>query len=184
MKLLDAVNLVLPKLGERAVTSLEVKHPTLAVVLPIIEQRLRSTLNRGWWFNEYPYTVPLSPDGEAYLGTDTLSFVPVVAGEAVQRGDRLFNPTTLSYVFTKPIQGVITQYVQFDELPDTAATHVFYAALVEAYATDLGVTTELQLWQSLAATGWSDLLSEHLKNRKHSTKNSPRWKKLIKAMSS
>ena len=48
MKLLDAVNLVLPKLGERPVTSLEVKHPTLAVLLPIIEQTQINTLQRGW----------------------------------------------------------------------------------------------------------------------------------------
>ena len=32
MKLLDAVNLILPKLGEHPVTSLTIKHPTLAIV--------------------------------------------------------------------------------------------------------------------------------------------------------
>lgn len=184
MKLLDAVNLVLPKLGERAVTSLEVKHPTLAIVLPIVEARLRITLNRGWWFNEYPYTVPLTTENEANLGTDTLRFLPDAPDTAVQRGLRLFNPVTLMYTFAAPIKGVVTQYVAFDDLPESAATYVFYAALSEAYATDLGITQELQLWQSLAASSWSDMLAEHLRNKRYSTKRSGKWRNMIRAMQS
>lgn len=182
MKLLDAVNLVLPKLGERAVTSLEVKHPTLAVVLPIIEQKLKTALGRGWWFNEYVYEAFPNAEGEITLGADTLMFVPDVPNVAVQRGLRLFNPITLSYVFTEPIKGRVTQYVPFDELPESCANFVFYDALIDAYTTDLGVTQELQVWQVLAASGWSDLLSEHLKQRRHNTRNSRRWRKLKYAM--
>ena len=79
MKLLDAVNLVLPKLGERPVTSLEVKHPTLAVLLPIIEQTQMNTLQRGWWFNEYEYTAYPNAQGEIGIGVDA----PVLAVEVL-----------------------------------------------------------------------------------------------------
>jgi hypothetical protein len=44
MQLLTAVNLVLPKLGERAVTSLTVKHPTLAILHDALVEHLEEDL--------------------------------------------------------------------------------------------------------------------------------------------
>lgn len=184
MKLLDAVNLVLPKLGERPVTSLEVKHPTLAVLLPLINQKLRSVLRRGWWFNEYEYTAPLGIDGTITLGTDTLSFVPDIPDTAVARGLQLFNPKTFDYTFTEPVSGRITQYVVFDELPESAAEHIWYSALVEAFTTDIGVTSELQVWQTLAGAAWSELVAEHLSQKKHNTRKTRAWRRYVRALRS
>jgi len=182
MKLLDAVNLVLPKVGERPITSLTAKHPTLAILLPILTQTRRTTLRRGWWFNEFDYTAYPSPEGEIDIGADTLSFIPEQADTAVVRGQRLFNPINLSYVFDGPIDGRVVHDVQFEELPEAAASYVFNSALVEMYATDLGVTDELRVWQSLAGTAWSELLSEHLRQRRHSTRKSRKWAKLRNAL--
>lgn len=182
MRLLDAVNLTMPKLGERPVTSLDARHPTLAILLPIVEQTLRRTLQTGWWFNQYEYTAPLNVDSGIDVGLDTIAFIPHKSGEAVQRGTRLFNPQTLSYTFTAPVKGVVIQYVPFDELPDSVANHVYYSALVEAYATDIGMTQEINLWQTLAGSGWSDMLAEHLRQTKHSTRRSRRWRRYIAAL--
>lgn len=182
MELLRAVNLVLPKLGERPVTSLTVRHPTLAILLPIIEQARRNALSKGWWFNEFDYTAYPATNGEIDIGADALSFVPFQSDVAVVRGQRLYNPTNLSYIFTEPVAGRVVQDVAFDELPESAATYVFNSALIEAYTTDLGVTQELQVWQSLAGMAWSDMLAEHLRQRKHSTRKSRRWRQLISAM--
>lgn len=182
MKLLDAVNLVMPKLGERPVTSLEVKHPTLAVILPIVDQKLTQCLLKGWWFNQYNTTVYPDNDGAIFIGADTLAFIPACDGVAVQRGDQLYNPETLSYVFTQPIKAVIKQYVAFDDLPEVAAQYVFYSALVEACVTDLGVTSDTQIWQTMAGTSYSDLLAEHLQQKKHTTRKSRRWHTLVRAM--
>ncbi len=182
MKLLDAVNLIMPKLGERAVTSLSVKHPTLAVLLPIIEQTRKTTLLRGWWFNKYAYTAYPDTDGVIALGSDTLSFVPDDAGTAVVRGQNLFNPVTLTGVFSAPVTGTVIQNVEFDLLPESAAYYVFYSALVEAFTTDIGVTQELGVWQSKAGQGWSDMLMEHLRQVKTSTKTRRAWAKLQQAM--
>lgn len=182
MQLLSAVNLVLPKLGERPVTSLIVKHPTLAIILPIIEQSQRNVLIRGWWFNEFRYTAYPSPTGEIDIGANALSFIPDAADTAVVRGQRLYNPKTLSYVFDAPVAGLVTQNIEFDELPESAAAYIFYSSLIEAYTTDLGVTQELQVWQSLAGIAWSALLSEHLRQRKFNTRKTRQWRKLINAM--
>lgn len=181
MKLLDAVNLTLPKLGERPVTSLEVKHPTLAVLLPIIEQTRRTTLNRGWWFNEYDSTLYPDLTGVIAVGTDTLSFVPDERGAAVVRGGELFNPETLTNIFTAPVKGTVTHDVEFDLLPEVAANYVFYSSLVEAFTTDIGVTQELGVWQARAAQAWSDMVAEHLRQVRPSTRQRRAWRKLIRA---
>lgn len=184
MKLLDAVNLTLPKLGERPVTSLQIKHDTLAVLLPVIEQNLRKTLMRGWWFNEYATTLYPDVGGEIAVGQDTIEFIPDRSDTAVQRGTRLFNPVTLEYTFTEPVKGRVLQYVQFDDLPEAAAIFVFYESLVEAFATDMGVQQELGLWQSRAAQGWSDLVEAHLKHKKYNTRRSTAWRKYTAALRS
>ena len=184
LKLLDAVNLVLPKLGERPVTALDVKHPTLAIILPVVDQTIQNTLQRGWWFNEYVYTAYPDPAGEIALGTAAMSFVPSGVQPYFMRGERLFNPETRSYVFSAAVEGTLIERLEFDDLPESAATYVFYASLVEAYTTDLGVSQELQIWQSLAGRAYSDLMMEHLRHRKFSTRKSRRWRQLIHAMRS
>lgn len=183
MKLLTAVNLILPKLGEHPVTRLDQKHPTLAVILPEVENQLRVMLGRGWWFNTYMYTA--YPDSEKLivLGEDTIAFTPVDCNCAL-RGKQLFNTDTQSFEFDSPVEGELREYVEFDLLPETAAQYVFNTALTIAYVTDIGMTNEIQTWQALANTAGSDLLAEHLRNRKYSTYRTRRFRKLRGAMRS
>ena len=182
MQLLDAVNLVLPKLGEHTVTSLNIKHPTVAILLPEFENELRKLLNRGWWFNEFDYKAYPDSEGEIALGTNVLSFIPDTEDLAVQRGAKLYNPVTLSYVFDSYVSGRIREYVEFAQIPESAATAVMYSALVSAYCTDIGLTNEVQVWQSEAGLAYSNLLAEHLRQRKHSTKKTRQWGHFINAL--
>ena len=183
MKLLDAVNLIMPKLGERPVTSLDVKHPTLSVLIPIINKNRTETLLRGWWFNEYAHTAYPSPDGVIELGTSALRFIPG-ANEvpAILRGTELFNPETLTNVFSGPVTGVVTQDVDFDMLPESAANYILYTSLIEMFATDIGMSQELQIWQVKAGQAWDVLLGEHLKHRRYTTRDLPAWRRLRRAM--
>lgn len=182
MQLLDAVNLILPKLGEHRVTSLDIKHPTLAVILPEVDNELCKLLSRGWWFNEFDYTAYPDTEKAIALGTDTISFTPECPDVAVQRGNKLFNPITLSYEFDKPVKGRVRVYVPFDELPESAAQTVYYSGLTNAYITDIGLTQEVQTWGSQAAASYSDLLAEHLRQKKYSTKHSRKFRKLVSAL--
>lgn len=183
MQLLDAVNLMLPKVGERPVTSLEVNHPTLALILPEVDNAIKAALLKGWWFNEFKYTAHPALDGTITLGADTLAFVPL-SGQplAVLRGLALFNPETLDYVWTAPVKGIVTQNLPFELLPESAAQYVWFSSLVNVYATDLGVAQELQVWGGQAQAAYTDMLAEHLRQRKYSTKNSARFQRLRSAM--
>lgn len=182
MNLLEAVNLILPKLGEHRVTSLNLKHPTLAVILPEIDNELRQLLMKGWWFNEFDTTLYPDSEGFIFVGTEVLTFTPECADSAVQRGDQLYNPVALSYVFTSPVKGRIRQYVEFNNLPESAAQFVYHSGLVNAYITDIGMTQEVQVWSTKAAAAWSDLLAEHLRQRKYSTRQSAKFRRLVSAL--
>lgn len=183
MKLLDAVNLILPKLGEHPITSLDKKHPTLAIILPEIQNTLRVVLGRGWWFNTFDYTAYPDSEKHIFLGVDTLSFTSYDVPSAL-RGNQLFNPETMTFDWDAPVKGCIKELVEFDLLPETAAQFVFSSTLVSVYATDIGLTNEVQLWQQQAQVASSDLLAEHLRNQKYSTANTRRFRKLRAAMRS
>lgn len=182
MKLLDAVNLILPKLGEHSVTRLDIKHPTLGLILPEVENELVTTLLDGWWFNEFENTLYPDNEGNITVGTDTLKFLPNDGQYCTIRGTQLYNPADLSYTWAKAIKGIITQRVLFDELPETAAQYVFYSALVNVYITDLGITQDVQAWQTKAGAAHTRMLAEHVRQRKYSTRQSARFQRITAAL--
>lgn len=181
MELLTAVNRILPALGEHPVTSLNQKHPTLAILLPGIDGKRDDLTMQGWWFNSFDTT--LYPDPEKYVAVpaECLSFVPK-REQAVVRGKKLFNAVTLSYAWNAPVEGNLITRVPFNELPESVAGWVFYSALVDAYVTDIGVQSELKNWERLAGQAEARVLSEHLRNKKYTTRKSPRYQRIISAM--
>ena len=185
MKLLDAINLILPKLGEHRVTRVDIKHPTIAIIVPEVENVLTQTCLQGWWFNEFYYTATRDSEGTITMGSDVLAFTPEKSGPyAVLRDGKLYNPETLAYTWTENVRGVVKQSLIFDELPESAKQYVWYTALVTVYVTDIGLGKEVQLWQAMAANAYGEMLAEHIRQRKYSTKQSTRYMRLRRAMRS
>lgn len=183
MQLLDAVNSILPKLGEHPVTSLDSKSPTLGVILPEIDNQLALCLQTGWWFNAFHTT--LFPNSEGYIDVpeDTLSFVsdntfPII----IQRGELFFRQDTRSYFFDAPVSGRLIQSMTFEELPTSAARFVMYSALVIIYLTDIGLEQVVQSWGSQANIAQAAMEQEHLRQRNFSIRQSRRYRNLRRAM--
>lgn len=181
MKLLTAINLMLPKLGEHQVTSLDTKHPTLAIILPIIQQELEKVLLPGLWFNDFKIKLYPSSEGEIVVPQECLSFIPKYEG-AIKRGNRLYNSATMNYKWTTPVEGQIKVLVPFDELPESVAQYVFYSACIVAYTTDIGVEEELRVWQIQAGAAESAMMQEHLRNKRYSTRSSRRYQNYRRAL--
>ena len=76
LKLLEAVNNILPYLGENPVTNIDARHPTVALILDNIKQQKLNLLGEGWWFNELRTTLYPSSEGEIYVPSNTISFYP------------------------------------------------------------------------------------------------------------
>lgn len=180
MNLLTAVNGILPKVGEHPVTTLNMNHPTLAIILPEMEAQRKSLLLPGWWFNTFTRTLLPDVSGIIAVPDDTLSFVPAYS-DAIQRGARLIKLDETE-VFTEGVKGNAIVDVDFEELPQAAAEYVLYTSLVVVYATDIGVERELQVWQTLADRAEARLTSEHLRNMRHSTRRSRQYLNYRKAL--
>ena len=183
MELLNAVNTVLPALGEHTVTELDPKHPTVQVILNAIQNRLDDALLETWWFNTYDVTLYPSPEGEVALQDGILSILPYDV-QASKRGNRLFNLETREYTWPVgvPIRARIAERVSFEQLPESVARMVMYDGLVHAYTTDIGLEQVVQAWRLAASAAASQVLAEHLRNKRYGTTNSPRYKRYRRAL--
>jgi len=184
MDLLNAVNEILPKLGEHPVTSLDSKSPTLGIIVPQITAEIDLLLQAGWWFNKFT-NVDIFPNSEGGIDVpdDTLSFIPNWdSGNVVQRGEQFYSGDTRSYIFTKKITGTLIQRLAFEDLPESAARMCLYSALVTCYVTDIGLEQTVQIWQQYAQQAQANMEQEHLRQRKYTIKDSPRYGRLRRAM--
>src|SRR5690554_489918 len=98
MQILQAVNWILPKLGEHPVTNLNPKHPTLAIILPSLERLTDNVLRRGWWFNVYRTTIYPDSEGYAFVPQPTLEFLPDEPGPVTRGEDRKSTRLNSSHV--------------------------------------------------------------------------------------
>lgn len=182
MKLLTALNLILPSLGDHVVTRVDARHPTLAVILPVLQLKLDETLLRGWWFNEGPYSTYPDSGGEIAMPANTLAFIPDRAFRGSVRDGRLYNMETRNFLWTTAVTGVLQERLDFEELPESVATYVFYSALVQAYLVDIGLEQVVEKWEEKARTAEFTATAEHLRNMRHSTRNSRRYGNYISAL--
>ena len=74
MKKRNAVNTILPYLGEHVVTSLDSRSPTVALILAGLEQHSTSMFAEGYWFNTQETTVQPNSDGIIYTPENMLAF--------------------------------------------------------------------------------------------------------------
>lgn len=181
MELIDAVNLILPKLGEHPVTTLDSKHPTLAVIIPQIELELDNIVQPGWWFNTTRTTLYPDLNGDIYIPTDTLDFLADDRVTAI-RGTQLMDMTNDTPKFSAPVKGERTLRLSFNMLPESAAKAVLYKACVSAYVTDIGMGQDVQAWQRDFNSAYAIMEAEHLRQRRYSTKYSRRFQNIRRAM--
>lgn len=169
-------------MGEHPVTRIDIKHPTLAVILPVIQSNIDKELMRGWWFNEFTHT--LYPDSEKGIAMpdDTLAFIPEEGNPGTVRKKRLFNSKTMNFLWDTPVTGTLQLRLPFDELPESFATFVFYKALVQIYLVDIGLESVVAEWKQVYKESEFLCTNEHLRNMRHTTRKSARYKRLRSAM--
>lgn len=181
MKYLDAINLMLESVGEHPVSSVDVKHPTVSKARTILEQVKTQTLGQGYWFNSFNAT--LTPDvyGAIGISEDVLSFVPTARTNVAIRGDKLYNGDTLNSVFDSPIEGKVTNNIEFEEMPAAARIAVANRAAVQLYGVDIGVDNNVNMYLENAALAMAQLDAEHVRQTKPNVRSRPQWAALQRA---
>lgn len=183
MDLLTAVNRILPKLGEHPVSNLNVRHPTVDLLVKQLNAKVKELTINGWWFNTHKTTLPLTMDKEVLVPSDALTFRADYAVTSI-RGGKLHNTTNNTFKWDAPVSGTLITLVPFDVLPESVASYVYYATLVEACITDIGVTQEARAWTLELERAMDQVTAEHLKQMRYTTQRSPRYARYRAALRS
>lgn len=181
MTLLQAINRIIPALGENPVDSIETRNPTVGIVLNAINNARHDLLQRGWWFNEFETT--LYPDTQGvYVAPDgALEWIPHNV-DAILRGDIFINPENLSTQFptVDSLEGIVRLDVSFDDLPESFKLWVVHRGVVDAYLTDIGLEEIVGQWQRDAMLAENLVWTQHLRFKKYSTRKSPRAREMLR----
>lgn len=180
MNLLEAVNKIITRLGENPVDHVDVRHPTISIVLQHLHSVNTELQIPGWWFNEH--RVELQPDFNKVIRVPEDTTTILVDGEyAHLEGRTLVNSRTLSKEWDRSVKGSIKRVVPFEDTPRVFAEWVVDTASVRAYVADYGVAEDIQLWQAEAAMKGQLVQKEHLIQRRVSARNTRRWHRFYQA---
>lgn len=169
MNLLDAVNLILRKIGEIPVTSVDEQYPTLPLALAALDESRKAVLSEGYWFNTF-YEAVLQPntDGEVRTPPETIKFFPadpayVYAGAFIRRPDG-------SRDLGVPVKGRLVVDMPFEDLPETVRNVVAYSAAYNTYLADIGPDSTLAELAAQRDGYLRQLNGDHTTSRKHNSR--------------
>jgi hypothetical protein len=182
MLLLTAVNTVLRKLGEIDVPSLDEPYPTLAVVLPALEESRQNVLKEGWWFNTmFEWDATPDVNGHVLLPASTLMFYPEDPKYTFD-GVQVVLTTNQDPTINATVRGKLIVDKEFERLPYSCAMAITYRAAFDTYISDIGPDDTSK---SIEATLMEFLISlgaEHTRSRKQNSrtkKNYLRWRRSL-----
>lgn len=138
MKLLDLVNYVLYQMSEYAVTSVSVRHPTVAKILQTEKNEREALLSSGWYFNEARTTMhPDSQNSKIALSDDILH-LNACSFTGIRRQGFLFNLDKQTYLFDKPVELDLTWNIEYEDLPAPAKVFIQNKTALVVYMADFG----------------------------------------------
>lgn len=182
MRLLTAVNTILRKLGEIDVPSVDEAYPTLAVVLPALDEARTTVLKEGWWFNTlHDWDATPDPSGFVALPENTLMFYPDDP-KYVFEGSVIVQAANHDPYIGRPVRGKLIIDKEFERLPYTAAMAVTYTAAVETYTADIGPDDTSAKLDNTRIEFLMTLSAEHTRSRKQNTKKKrafSQWKRSL-----
>lgn len=173
MELLSAVNAILPFMTENTVTSLSVRHPTVALILNRIEANRLLLLTDGYWFNEETRTFYPSPENQIAVPIDLLSMYPLDARLNYEmRGGFFYDLEKGTGTIPEKFIAKAIVDLPFNQLPSFAALAIQWRAAVEVYSGDFTVDTTTQLLKSNETEARGLLDREHLRKKRYSAMRS------------
>lgn len=151
---LEAVNVILGTIGEAPINTLSGTLPVdVSTAVSVLKEVRRKVLGQGWYFNrDQEVQSSLDGDSNIILATNVLRAELTYADPnivLVQRGVRLYNAKTQTYVFTSAPKLDLTYLLDWAELPEQArqyimhrAARIFQARQVGAPELDAAATRE------------------------------------------
>lgn len=128
---LDAVNIMLGTIGESPVNSLatDLTMADVAIARQVLRETTINVLERGWHFNteiDWPLN-PTVPDGYLLLPATCLQADTSRCNASVDvtvRGDKLYDRTNRTFVFTTPLKVDMVVLLDFDQIPQAGRHYI------------------------------------------------------------
>lgn len=171
MTLLEAVNLILRKLGEIEVSSVDENYPTLPYALAALTEARKTMLGEGYWFNTF-YEHTLQPDVDGYVNVpaDCSKFFPA-DGKFAFTGTAIALQGTGSLQVGEPVLGRMIVDKDFETLPEMARFAVAYTAAASTYLGDIGPDATHAELESLRDYYLNQINGDHTTSRKLNSRN-------------
>lgn len=183
MTLLEAVNLVLRKIGEIPVTSVDEQYSTLTIALPALDEARVRLLSEGYWFNTfYKYILAPTITGESLTPTDCLKFFPA-EDRFSWIGQRVRKTDDGNIIVGESVEGRLIVDLPFEDLPEVCQYAVAYSAAYDTYVADIG---DDDIAKNLAARRdefLEQLNGDHTVSRKQNSrgrKQVQRWRQALR----
>lgn len=166
MQTLSVVNLMLGTMGEKPLNSLTDSHAMLSAALGKLDETNRAIQSDGWWFNtEHLTLTPSVIDNAIYLPNDCLE-VRTPLQQLVMRGNRIYNLEGGSYEFTANMDVTLIREVEFEDLPEIAATYISARAILAFQVDYDGDTAKGRQLQANVELAFIGINSAHTRNSK------------------
>lgn len=134
---LQAVNTMLSAVGEPPINFLDgQKNADAAIARNILTEISSEVQTAGWHFNTQ-LNMELTPDANGFINVapnvvrvdiEYRTGSLVDDRDIAQRGERLFNRTDSTYVFTKAVKATVIYLLEWEELPEPARRYIVVRA--------------------------------------------------------
>ena len=167
METLSVVNRMLGTMGEAPLNSLEESHALLSAMQGALDSASDTIQADGWWFNMEDLDLTPNPtDQSVYLPNDCLS-VRTPKYNLVKRGNRIYNLTGGTYVFTESKLSLeMNRLVPFEDLPEIAAAYIANQAILDFQADYDGDTAKARQLSAKLAQSKVAAETAHIRNRR------------------
>lgn len=168
MQTIDAINEMIGYVGESPIDSADpdyTDHPLYESALRILTSTSRTIQAKGWWFNTIERT--LTPTADAIAIAASILSVAVkrrYQAEYAVRSGALYDLTNDTAVISDPLDVVVRELLDFEDLPETAASYVMEAAAVRFVQTYDGDRSKLSEVKENAKAAYVVMHADHIRN--------------------
>ena len=178
MTKLEAVNMILRRLGEATVTSLDVPYPTVSIAVPALEEARKALMLDEWFFNKFEWRNLLPANGAVEVPQGILAAYPKDTSRFTFTGRYIRDAKTGAHVDAPVLCNVVVD-IPFEELPEQAKLYVVYTAAHSVYVQDFGVDDTAQSIQQESISAYMQLSAQHTRHRKYTTRSKRQWQRYL-----
>tara|TARA_R110002020_G_C16276849_1_gene771520 strand:+ start:959 stop:1564 length:606 start_codon:yes stop_codon:yes gene_type:complete len=173
---LEALNMLLRAIGQRAVVDIDSTLPSAENARDTLNRIRGTAQGRGWWFN-LDYNVVYTPDevsGHIELPSQ-IRTVRTETSDIIKRGNKLYDRYNQTFIFTAPVCVVREQRtVDWDDMPADMQVYVAHRAAADFISDELEDAAKEERHNGLAGLALVEVKKQDLEANRYNVFNTPR----------